>query len=127
MDSRTFLDRAAKAKPQPVYVLHGEEQFLKRQVIAALCKIVLGPGDDNFDLTTFNGENLTFAALRNELATLPFLSPRRLVVVENADRGRSASRVTDQLAPAEDTDSEETDLPVGSFVTKERKRLEAYV
>ena len=34
MDSLTFIDRAAKAKPQPLYVLHGEEQFLKRHVIA---------------------------------------------------------------------------------------------
>ena len=27
----------------------------------------------------------TFAAVHNELSTLPFLAPRRLVVVENAE------------------------------------------
>jgi DNA polymerase-3 subunit delta len=85
MDSLTFLDRASKAKPQPVYVLHGEEHFLKRQVVAALRKIVLGGEDDSFGLSTFAGDKATFAAVRNELSTLPFLAPRRLVVVEGAD------------------------------------------
>jgi DNA polymerase III subunit delta len=99
MDSLTFLDRAAKTKPQPIYVLHGEEHFLKRQVIAALCKIVLGAEDDSFGLATFNGDKATFAAVHNELSTLPFLSPRRLVVVENAE----------------------------PFVTEERHKLEKYV
>lgn len=99
MDSRTFLERAAKVKPHPVYVLHGEEAFLKRQVIAALRKIVLGPEDDSFGLSTFNGDKATFAAVHNELSTLPFLAPRRLVVVENAD----------------------------PFVQEERQKLEKYV
>jgi DNA polymerase-3 subunit delta len=99
MDSLTFLDRAAKAKPQPFYVLTGEEAFLKRQVVAALRKIVLGVEDDGFGLSTFNGDKATFAAIHNELSTLPFLGPRRLVVVDNAD----------------------------PFVTEERQKLEKYV
>src|SRR5271170_1422424 len=99
MDSLTFLDRTAKAKPQPLYVLAGEEQFLKRQVIEALRKIVLGPEDDSFGLATFSGDKATFAAVHNELSTLPFLAPRRLVVVNNAD----------------------------SFVQEERQKLEKYV
>src|SRR5271170_3783003 len=99
MDSLTFLDRAAKAKPQPLYVLTGEEHFLKRQVIEALRKIVLGPEDDSFGLAGFNGDKATFAAVHNELSTLPFLAPRRLVVVNNAD----------------------------PFVQQERSKLEKYV
>jgi DNA polymerase-3 subunit delta len=99
MDSLAFLDKAAKAKPQPIYVLHGEDSFLKRQVIAALRKIVLGDEGDSFGLSTFAGDKATFAAVHNELSTLPFLSPRRLVVVDNAD----------------------------PFVQEERGRLEKYV
>ena len=34
MDSLAFLDKAGKQKVQPVYVLHGDEDFLKRQVLA---------------------------------------------------------------------------------------------
>jgi DNA polymerase-3 subunit delta len=85
MDSLTFLERAGRTKPQPVYVLHGDEDFLKRQVLAAVREIVLGPGDDAFGLSTHPGDKAAFAAVRDELDTVPFLSPRRLVVVEDAD------------------------------------------
>jgi DNA polymerase-3 subunit delta len=99
MDSLTFLTGAAKTKPQPVYVLHGDESFLKRHVLIALRALVLGPDDGGFALSTHPADKATFAAIRTELETLPFLSPRRLVVVENAD----------------------------SFVTRERGKLEKYV
>ena len=85
MDSVAFLERAGRLKPQPVYALHGDEDFLKRQVLIALRSLVLGQGDDAFGLSTHPGDKATFAAVRDELATVPFLSPRRLVVVENGD------------------------------------------
>jgi DNA polymerase-3 subunit delta len=85
MDSIAFLQRLDKAKVQPVYVIHGEEAFLKRQVLSALRRLVLGPGDDGFGVCTFAGDKATFSAIHTELRTLPFLAPRRLVVVENAD------------------------------------------
>jgi DNA polymerase-3 subunit delta len=85
MDSLTFLERGERLKVQPVYVLHGDEDFLKRQVLAALRKLVLGEGDNAFGLSTHTGDRAVFATVRNELETVPFLTPRRLVVVENAD------------------------------------------
>jgi DNA polymerase III subunit delta len=99
MDGLTFLDRAAKLKPQVVYVVHGDEPFLKRHVLAALRALVLGADEGGFGLATLPGDKVSFATARDELETLPFLSPRRLVVVENAD----------------------------PFVTRERARLEKYV
>jgi DNA polymerase-3 subunit delta len=99
MDSRTFLQRAARAKPEPVYVVHGDEHFLKRHVLAALSKVVLGSDTSDFGLATFSGDKATFAAVYGELTTLPFLGSRRLVVVEGAD----------------------------PFVTRERPKLEKYV
>jgi DNA polymerase-3 subunit delta len=98
MDSLTFLKQKAKGAPQPVYVLHGDEAFLKRQVLAALKTLVLGP-EEGFGLSAHPGDKATYAAVHDELETLPFLSPRRLVVVDNAD----------------------------PFVTRERQRLEKYV
>lgn len=85
MDSLTFLDRAGKAKPLPVYAVHGDEEFLKRQVLVALRTVVLGTDGDSFGLSTHPGDKATFAAVFDELQTLPFLSPRRLVIVEGAD------------------------------------------
>jgi DNA polymerase-3 subunit delta len=94
MDSLTFLERAPKGEPRPVYVLHGDEDFLKRQVLVALRERVLGSDADSFGLSTHEGEKADFAVVRGELETLPFLSSRRLVVIDKADpfvtRHRSA-------------------------------------
>jgi DNA polymerase-3 subunit delta len=99
MNSLAFLDGIAKAKPQAVYAVHGDEAFLKRQVLLALRTLVLGHDDGGFGLSAHPGDKAVWAAVHDDLDTLPFLSPRRLVVVENAD----------------------------PFVTRERARLEKYV
>jgi DNA polymerase-3 subunit delta len=92
MDSLTFLEKGARGEPLPIYVLAGEQPFLKRQVRAVLRKHILGEADDPFALTTFPGEKTSFADVASTLATRPFLAPRRLVVVEDADTFVTASR-----------------------------------
>ena len=98
MDSLTFLQGVAKAKPRPIYVLHGDEHFLKRRVTAALRTLVLGADDDGFGLSSRDGDKASWSEIHDELETLPFLSSRRLVVIDRAD----------------------------PFVTRERQRLEKY-
>jgi DNA polymerase-3 subunit delta len=85
MDSLTFLQRAPKGEPRPIYVLPGDEDYLKRQVLATLRERVLGGETDAFGYSTHEGDKADFAAICGELETLPFLSPRRLVVVDKAD------------------------------------------
>ncbi len=99
MDSFAFLERAAKATPQAVYAIVGDEAFLKRQVRFALQRIVLGEEADDFCLAVHNGEETTIGAVLGDVQTVPLLGPRRLVIVENGD----------------------------PFVTNERARLEKYV
>jgi DNA polymerase-3 subunit delta len=99
MDGLDFLDNPGKAKVQPVWAVHGDEGFLKRRVLAALRALVLGPDDDGFNLSTHPGDKAAWAPVLDDLQTLPFLGPRRLVVVEGAD----------------------------PFVSRERSRLEKYV
>jgi DNA polymerase-3 subunit delta len=99
MEALTFLERLDKATPLPFYVLHEGDAFLARQVLLGLRKLVLGPDDDGVALSTYPGDKATWAAVIDELRTLPFLAPRRLVVVEQAD----------------------------PFVSRERPRLEKFV
>lgn len=99
MDSLAFLDSPGKHKLQPVYALHGDETFLQRRALAALRGVVLGENNDGMGLSTHEGDTATWATVHDELQTLPFLSARRLVVVENGD----------------------------PFVSRERARLEKYV
>lgn len=99
MDSLTYLAKSAKSGRQQVYVLAGDEDFLKRQVLAKLQPLILEEADPSFALSTYPGDKAEFSTIRNELETIPFLSPRRLVVIEQAD----------------------------PFVTKHRGALEKYV
>jgi DNA polymerase-3 subunit delta len=92
MDSLTFLEDPARGEPRPVYVIHGEEDFLKRQVLAALRLRILGEAEDAFGLSTHAGDKAVWRDIHSELQTLPFLSPHRLVVVENAEAFVSAHR-----------------------------------
>lgn len=85
MDALAFLDKAATAKRQPVYALVGDEDFLKRRVRDAIVAAALGDADPAFAVSVYPGDKLDFSTVRNDLDTLPFLSPCRVVVVEPAD------------------------------------------
>jgi DNA polymerase III subunit delta len=85
MDALAFLEKAAKSKRQPVYVLLGDEDFLKRHVREAINSLVLGEIEHDLAVSPFGGEKLDFATVRDELDTLPFIGPARVVVVEGAD------------------------------------------
>src|SRR3954471_10629538 len=96
MECLTFLDRLDKLKPQPAYVLFGNEPFLKAQARLAIRRLVLGDDDSGFAESSHDGDKATWAAVHDDLTTLPMLSTRRLVLVDDAD----------------------------AFVTRERARLE---
>ena len=99
MDALAFIDKNGKVKRQPYYVLSGDEDFLKRRVLAILEPLVLGDADPEFALTSFAGDKADFSTVRNELDSGGLFGDRRLVVVDQAD----------------------------PFVTKFRPQLEAYV
>ncbi len=84
MDALDFLKSIPKR--QPVYVLAGDEDFLKRHARERIISAVLGDEDPAFAVSAYAGERLDFSTVRNELETLPFLAPLRVVVVENADK-----------------------------------------
>ncbi|MBL8795727.1 MAG: DNA polymerase III subunit delta, partial [Planctomycetia bacterium] len=84
MDSLTFLTRPPKGQPLPIYVLAGDEDFLKRQVLEVVKPWVLGSADA-FGFSSYEGKEADFGSIKDELDTLPFLCPRRLVVVDRAD------------------------------------------
>jgi DNA polymerase III subunit delta len=98
MDSFAFLESPAQASPSPVYVVYGEDDFLKRQVLVELRNRILG-GDETLGWNVYPGDKAEFAEVRDELSTLAFLCKRRLVQVAQAD----------------------------AFVTKWRAQLEKYV
>jgi DNA polymerase III subunit delta len=85
MDALSFLTKSKKAARQPIYVLIGDEAFLKTQCRDAIRRIVVGDADLEFALATYPGDKTPFSEVRNDLDTLPFLAPARLVEIESAD------------------------------------------
>jgi len=69
----------------PVYVVHGPEEFLKRESATAIMDRVLAGADRALALSEYEGATAELAAVLDDLRTLPFLSDRRLVVVREAD------------------------------------------
>lgn len=83
MDALAFL---AKPKRQPLFAFVGDEDFLKRRCRDAVIAAALGDADPSFAVSSYPGDRLDFSTVRNDLDTLPFLAPARVVVVEDADK-----------------------------------------
>ena len=55
MDALPFL-ASARTPPGPLYVVHGDEAFLKRQVIRMLRQRALGDSTEEPTIATYQGE-----------------------------------------------------------------------
>lgn len=79
------MSRALDGKA-PVYLIHGQEDFLARQVVDGLKAKVLAGGVEDFNLDRFDGrERPDPERIAQAARTLPMMAPRRLVLVRNAE------------------------------------------
>ncbi|GIW80727.1 MAG: hypothetical protein KatS3mg105_2534 [Gemmatales bacterium] len=86
MDALAFIESTPRSRLYPVYVLFGDEGFLKRMSLLELRRRVFGKEGDDFGLSYHEGDKTSYAEIIDEVATLPFMGSRRMVVVEAADR-----------------------------------------
>ena len=70
-----------KGEFKSVYLLYGEEEYLKKQYKDRLKKAVAG--DDTMNYSYFDGESANVKDILDVCETLPFFSDRRLVVMED--------------------------------------------
>ena len=94
-----WLRDPAGQPPKQVYVIYGDDTYLRREAAGAIVRCVLGAEADEMAVRRFDGNAASLADVLDELRTLPFFAKRRVVVVEDAD----------------------------PFVTKNRRELETYV
>ncbi len=66
-----------------VYLFHGEEDFLRNSFKKSLADAVVPP-DDNMNRTLFSGKDTDVSELISLSETLPFMSERRLILVEDS-------------------------------------------
>lgn len=93
---------------RPAYLLAGEELLLRDDALAALRAAVLDEGARDFNLDRFDGDGVAPGTLLDAARTLPVMASRRLLVVDEPDSRRGASRgVTEALVEVVDLVSDE--------------------
>lgn len=73
-----------------VYLLFGEEAYLKNQYRKKLQDALVSP-DDTVNLNLYEGKNISVRELIDQAETLPFFSERRLLVVSDSGFFKNAS------------------------------------
>lgn len=74
---------------QKVYLLYGEEAYLKKQYKQKL-KNALSKPDDTMNTAFFQGKDINTGAIIDLAETLPFFADRRLIMIENSSVFKSA-------------------------------------
>ena len=67
----------------PVYLLYGEEAYLKKQYEEKL-KRALIPEDDTMNFSQFEGKDIRPGEIIDLAETMPFFAERRLILIENS-------------------------------------------
>ena len=89
--------------PERLYLLCGEEEYLREQFLTELKKICLPGGEDDFSFHRFDGAALDLRALADAVDAVPFLSDRTLLEVRGCDTNKLGEEDAGRLiALAED-------------------------
>ena len=83
---------------KPIYILHGSDQYRRRRHREEIVDALLGDADRQLALVSFD-DSAELADVLDTVRTVPFLAPRRVVILDDAD----------------------------GFVTRYRKKLEDYL
>lgn len=73
-----------------IYLLYGEEAYLKNQYRRKLQDALISP-DDTINLNLYEGKNISVKELIDQGETMPFFAERRLLVVEDSGFFKNAS------------------------------------
>ncbi len=91
-----------------LYVLEGEEEYLKGKLCKALETLLIEPASRTLDLAVIEPERKAsqddLIRIRRELGAPPFLSKRRLVIVRKSGLFSSAARRTETADDDDDDD-----------------------
>lgn len=68
---------------KPVYLLYGEEAYLKKQYRDRITKAIF-PDGDTVNYAYYEGKGINPGELIDLAETMPFFADRRLIVIENS-------------------------------------------
>lgn len=119
---KEILLELKKGEIRPLYVLEGDEEYLKEKLVRALETLLVEPSTKALDYVTFDftgsSSRVNLPQIQNEVRTPPFLSKKRLIVVKNSNlfsmtgKGKKEAAQETEETPA--TGIDETDDGAGS-------------
>ncbi|MCK4957420.1 MAG: DNA polymerase III subunit delta [Candidatus Cloacimonetes bacterium] len=78
-----FLKSFKSNKPEPIYLIHGDEYYLREKVLEKIVNAFVTAGSEDFDLVTLYGDSdIENDALEN-LEMLPFLGKYKIVIIKD--------------------------------------------
>jgi DNA polymerase-3 subunit delta len=81
-----LLNRIKSKKVSGVYLLSGEEEFLKKEALDKLIGYLIPPSYRSFDLDTLHASRSNTVEIINKASTFPVGSEKRLIIVYDVDR-----------------------------------------
>jgi DNA polymerase-3 subunit delta len=86
MDALALLETLHTGEIAPCYVLHGGERFLINQILTKLKKRLLSGPFAELNYNRIKAEGLSGEELSTQIRQMPMMAPKRLLVLENADK-----------------------------------------
>ncbi|WHX47760.1 DNA polymerase III subunit delta [Paenibacillus woosongensis] len=100
MDIKTAIKDIKQGRVSPLYVCYGTEKYQINEFIALLEKHVVDEEQRDFAMAAFDLSETPIEAVIEEAETLPFLVPRKLIVVKDASvftAGKDGGKVEHRL------------------------------
>jgi len=89
-----YLTAPGDHPPAGICALTGDNSFLQRRALDCIKQVVIGEGDEDAPVASFDGDQVEYRDVADELSTVSLFGGggERLVVVENADKFVSNNR-----------------------------------
>ena len=96
------LKQLKEAGPERLYLLWGEEEYLRDSFLKSMQEFCFPDGDDDFQHRIFKGEQPNASELRSAIDTMPFFSDRVLIEMRELDYNKSQDELEEVLSDIPD-------------------------
>jgi DNA polymerase-3 subunit delta len=80
---KKLFDEVRQGRLQPVYFLHGPEEYMKREFVRELIEAALPNTERTFNLDIVHGDEFDAHAFDDALQSFPLFASRRVVILRN--------------------------------------------
>lgn len=98
MDMQRLIQDIKTGQLNQIYLLYGEEAYLRKQYRDRLKEAIIG--DDTMNYHYYEGKGLSIGEIIDQAETLPFFAEHRLIVIENSGLFKSGGEQLAEYFPA---------------------------